>query len=593
MKTRILSVLLMCCLLFAFTPTALASQGDIVILYENDVHCAVDGYAKLAAMKQELTDAYDYVGVVSCGDFIQGSSLGAVSQGEYIVRTQNLVGYDAIVPGNHEFDYRLERLYELTALMDTKPVCANFQSLADSAPVFEPYTIVSYGETDIAYIGVTTPDTLTSSSPTQFLDENGNYRYTFHSTDLYEVVQGYIDDAYAEGAEYVIALAHLGTENVNDAWSAQALVQNTVGLDAVLDGHSHSVVEAMTVADEQGNEVLISSTGTQFAHIGKLTVEADGTLSTALIPTDSYEKTDPAVDAYLAQIREEYAAIGERKIGESLVALTTVDAEGNRLIRTEETNLGDFCADAFRAVTGADIGVINGGGIRADLAAGEVTFNDILSVFPFNNTVVMAEVTGQQIHDLLELGVMFYPEENGSFQHVSGLTFTLDDSVSSSVVLDENGVFVRVDGEYRVKDLRVWNADSNAYEPLDPDALYTLASHNYLLLDHGSGASMLNDSTVLLNNGMLDVEMLEVYITEHLGGIIGEEYAASQGRITVGQPAAVTTTTTTTVTTTVTTTTVTGGSPQTGDEAVLLWPLMLLAALTVTLTASCRAKQLA
>ena len=399
-------------------------------------------------------------------------------------------------------------------------------------------------------------------------------------------MQDCIDEVQAAGVDYIIALTHLGTENVNNAWSAQALVQHTVGLDVVLDGHSHSVVEGMSVADQHGNEVLISSTGTQFANIGKLTIAADGTVSTALIPTDSYERTDDAVNAYLAQIREEYAAIGERRIGESLVDLTTVDEDGSRIIRTEETNLGDFCADAFRFVTGADIGVINGGGIRADMTAGDITFNDILSVFPFNNTVCMVEVTGQQILDLLELGVMYYPDENGSFQHVSGLTFTLDTSVPSSVVLDENGVFVSVDGPRRVQNVCVWNKDSGIYEPLDVAALYTLASHNYLLLDHGSGASMLNDSTVLLNNGMLDVEMLEVYITEHLNGIIGDEYAASQERITVKTASAVTTTNTTATTTATTTaaavtTTVTAGSPQTGGEAALLWPAVLVCALTV------------
>ncbi len=589
MKKPLLSILLSLCLLLCFVPFASAAESDIVILYENDAHCAVDGYSKLAAMKQELLLTNDHVSVVSCGDFVQGSSLGAISQGEYIVNIMNLVGYDALTLGNHEFDYRLDRLQELIAIMDTKPVCSNFQKLGENETVFEPFSIVSYGDTDIAFIGVTTPDTLTSSSPTQFMDENGNYTYTFHSTDLYDTVQKSIDAAQAAGADYIVALSHLGTESVNEKWSAQALVQHTSGFDAVLDGHSHSVVESMTVTDESGEEVVISSTGTQFAHIGKLTIEADGDIVTTLIPTATYDATDPAIDAYIAQINEEYAALGDRIIGKSLVDLTTLDENGNRLIRTEETNLGDFCADAFRVVTGADIGVINGGGIRADMAAGNITFNDILSVFPFNNTVCMVEVSGQQIVDLLELGVMLYPEENGSFQHVSGITFTLDGSIPSSVVLDENGVFVSVAGDYRVKDVCVLDPDTNTYEPLDPDAFYTLASHNYLLLDHGNGASMLNDSKVLLNNGMLDVELLEVFITEHLGGVIGEEYAVSQGRITIGKPAAETTTTTTVTTTTTsaaltttttaltTTTTTASPSPSTGESSrVALCVLIVL-----------------
>ena len=220
-------------------------KDDIVILYENDVHCAIDGYAKLAAMKNEWEESYESVGVVSVGDYIQGSSLGAVSQGEYIVDVMNAVGYDAVTLGNHEFDFRLSRLLELVELMNTKPVCSNFQKIEESKTVFKPYTIVPYGEVDIAYIGITTPDTITSSAPAQFMDEKNNYVYTFNGSNLYDTVQKYIDEAKAEGAEYVIALSHLGTENVYEQWSAQALVENTAGFDVVLDGHSHSVVENM------------------------------------------------------------------------------------------------------------------------------------------------------------------------------------------------------------------------------------------------------------------------------------------------------------------------------------------------------------
>ncbi len=573
MKQRMFAALAVVCLLLAAMPfSALAADEAIVILYENDVHCAIEGYAKLSAMKQELAAEGKYVGVVSCGDYIQGSSLGAISQGEYIVNAMNMVGYDALALGNHEFDYRLERLQTLVEAMDTKPVCCNFQTLDASAPVFEPYRIVSYGDVDVAYVGVTTPDTLTSSSPSQFMDGTGAYIYTFHSTDLYDVVQQSIDAAKAEGADYVVALAHLGTEFVNQDWSAQALVQHTDGLDVVLDGHSHSVVESMTVADKSGDEVLISSTGTKFAHIGQLTIAADGTLSTTLIPTESYEKQDGEILAYIEQINEEYAALGNRHIGDSTVTLTTVDENGNRIIRHQETNLGDFCADAFRLVTGADVGVINGGGIRDDLDAGEITFNDILSVFPFNNTVCVAEVTGQQLLDFLELTAMLYPDENGSFQHVSGLRYAIDEKVPTSVVLDENGVFVRVEGERRVWGVAVLDAQTGQYEPLDPMASYTVASHNYLLIDHGSGASMFNEAAILENSGMLDVELLEVYITEHLNGVIGDEYTASQGRITVGaKPTDATTTTASAVTTTTVraATPSAPSSPKTDDAACL------------------------
>lgn len=533
MKNKIFSIVLAICLFVSCMPLFAQAEenNDIIILYENDVHCEIDGYAKLSAMKKELSETAAHVGVVSVGDFIQGSSLGAISQGEYIVNIMNLVGYDAVTLGNHEFDYKIPRLLELSEIiMNTKPVCSNFQKIGETDTVFEPYSIVSYGDVDIAYIGITTPDTITSSSPAQFKDENDDYIYTFNGTNLYDTVQKNIDAAENAGADYIIALSHLGTENVYEQWSAQTLVANTTGIDVVLDGHSHSVVEELIVKDEGGNDVVITSTGTKFANIGKLTI-SDGDIKTELIPTEDYEKTDSAVTSYIDQINEEYQALGNRKIGVSEVELTTVDEDGNRIIRNTETNLGDFCADAFRIVTGADIGFMNGGGIRADMAAGDVTFNDILSVFPFNNRVCVIEATGRQIVDMLELGVVNYPEEDGSFQHVSGITFELKKSIPSSVKLDENLSFVSVEGEYRVSNVKVLNKTTGEYEPIDYTKTYTLASHNFLLLDQGGGASMFKDAKVVSDSGMLDVELLEVYITENLGGVIGEEYKESQNRI--------------------------------------------------------------
>ena len=184
-------------------------------------------------------------------------------------------------------------------------------------------------------------------------------------------------------------------------------------------------------------------------------------------------------------------------------------------------------------VTNVDIGFINGGGIRAALPKGEITFNSVLSVFPFNNTVCVAEISGQDILDFLELCVMLYPNENGSFPHVSGITFEVDSSIVSSVKLDENEVFVSVEGDRRVSNVKVLNPTSGNYEDLQLDKVYTLASHNYLLLDRGSGASMFDNAKIIVNNGMLDVELLEIFITENLSGSIGEDYKSSQGRIVI------------------------------------------------------------
>ena len=229
-KKIMICSLVLCIFISAFTGTIYAKDDDtVIILYENDVHCAVEGYSKLAAMKNELLESYTNVGVVSGGDFVQGGTLGAVSKGEYIVKLMNKVGYDAIALGNHEFDYRLSRLDELNAMSDTKFISCNFQKTGEDKTYFEPYKMVSYGNIDIAYIGITTPETINSSSPAQFKDENGELVYTFNESRLYEVVQENIDAAESAGADYVIALSHIGYDESGKLSDITDLIENTDG----------------------------------------------------------------------------------------------------------------------------------------------------------------------------------------------------------------------------------------------------------------------------------------------------------------------------------------------------------------------------
>lgn len=541
MKRKFIFYLLVFCLSFfgcistnvTSSDSLLSLEKNIVIIYENDVHCNVDGYAKISALKNELIQENNYVAVVSSGDYIQGSSLGAISQGEYIANLINLVDYDVLTLGNHEFDYKLSRLFELTSKIEAPIVCSNFINLKENELVFEPYKIISYEDFDIAFVGVTTPSTISSSSPIQFMDDNGNYLYSFSGDNLYKTVQNNINEAKKDGAEFIILLSHLGTEGVLPQWSCQELVKNTYGIDVVLDGHSHSVIEKEIIKDKKNREVIISSTGTKFQNIGKLTLTNTGKVKTELISTDSYNNKDLEIENYIKQINDEYKKLGERFIGENKINLITHNSEGKRIIRNSETNLGDFCADAFRIVTNSDVGVINGGGIRAPLNSGKITFNDILNVFPWNNTVCVTEVSGQQLLDFLEFVYMSLPEENGSFQQVSGIQCVVNTKIPTSVVVDENDVFVKVTGARRVSDVKILNKENNQYEQIDKNKLYTLASHNYLLLDKGSGASMLNNSKIIANDGMLDVELLEKYIKENLNGTITEEYLNVQNRILI------------------------------------------------------------
>ena len=524
---KIILVVLSLILVLGMFPTvtfAEATSDDIIILYENDVHCAVEGYSKLAAMKNELMESYTNVGVVSVGDFVQGGTLGAVSKGEYIVNLMNKVGYDAIALGNHEFDYQLPRLNELNAMSNTKYISCNFQKIGEDKSYFEPYTIVSYGGVDVAYIAITTPETINSSSPAQFKNDKGELIYTFNESKLYDIVQTNINAAETAGADYVIALSHIGYDESGNLADITDVIENTDGFDVVLDAHSHSVIEEKVIKDKSGDDVLLTSTGTKFEYIGKLTIK-NGAFDTELVEVESYTKTDPIVDAYITEINENYAQLGNRKIGESKVEFITHDKDGNRLVRNAETNLGNFCSDALRVMTGADMSFVNGGGLRAPMEAGEVTFNDIFSVFPFNNQIVTAEISGQILIDFLEMAVMNYPEEDGSFPHMSGVTFSVNKSIPTSVKVDANGFFEKVDGAYRVYNVKVLDKTSGEYKALDPNGKYILAGFNYFILDFGGGMTMFKDAKILDAEGTLDVELLENYIVEQLGGVIGEEYA--------------------------------------------------------------------
>ena len=515
-------------------------EHDVVVLFTSDVHCGIDeniGYAGLAAYKKAFAKAGYDVLLVDNGDAIQGGPVGTLSKGEYIIDIMNEVGYDVATIGNHEFDYGMDQFMALREKAKFPYVSANFTDL-EGKTILDPFVIKEAGGRKIAFVGASTPETFTKSTPTFFQNEKGEYIYDFCEGEdgkrLYAAVQKAVDDAREAGAEYVVVLAHLGTDGSSVPYTSSDLIVNTNGIDAVLDGHSHSTIEQEVVKNKDGEEVLLSSTGTKLAAVGALTIAADGTLSTRLHTESIFQ--DDETTAFVEGIKAQYGETLAKVVASSQVDLivndlTAVDSEGKpiRIIRSQETNLGDLCADAYRLVSGADIGVVNGGGIRAAIPAGDITFEQIISVHPFGNALCVVETTGQQILDALEKSVSKLPDENGGFWQVSGLTFTIDMSVPSSVVVDDKGNFVEVSGERRVKDVKVGGED------LDPAKTYTLASHNYMLKSGGDGFNMFINDKLLQDEVMLDNQVLITYITENLGGVIGEEYAEpyGQGRITI------------------------------------------------------------
>ena len=520
-----------------------ALQKDLVVLYTSDVHCGIDqnwGYAALCAMKEQYAKD-NYVLLVDNGDHLQGEPVGTMTTGEAIIDIMNTVGYDIAIPGNHDYDYGMDRFLELVKKADFHYISCNFNR--EGELVFAPYEIREFDGVKIAFVGVTTPMTLRSSTPKYFMNDRGEFVYGFMEDEagekLYGAVQKAVDGARGEGADYVILLAHLGNAAECSPWRYDQVIANTNGIDVVLDGHSHDL-EQTTVKNKDGADVPRSAVGYKFNSIGVLTLTKDGKISTAPIDCDAI----PGVPAQLGLDNEGSKAVADATVVldeklKEVVAKTSVDliindpeaktADGKpvRIIRQAETNLGDLCADAYRdQAGGADIAFVNGGGIRASIGAGDITLNDILSVHPFGNMLTVIEVTGQQVLDALEWSVHSLPGEFGGFLQVSGLTFEYDATIETPVVENEKKMFDRVDDtkERRVRNVRVGGAD------LDPAKTYTLASYDYHLLNNGDGYTMYKDAKVLQESVKLDNQVLIDYITGTLGGVVGDGYDKPYGQ---------------------------------------------------------------
>ena len=501
----------------------------IVILYENDVHCSIEGYPYLASVRNECLTGTDYVSTVSCGDFASGGLVGAISKGEEIVRIMNYVGYDAVVLGNHELDYGATQMFRLTDSLDAPVLCANLKNVQTEEFPYPAYHIVRYGDVDIAYIGFTTT---TSGTVTSLNDEQGNPLYSFMREDFYQNAQHFIDEARGKGADYVIALSHLG-DSQNDGMhpNSTSLIANTIGLDAVIDGHDHHVIEESFVNDKEGNPVLLTSSGSNFQYVGKLTIDTNGGISSALVSTDG-TTPDNETALFVNRVKEEVESLGDFVIGNSEVDLMIYDENGKRIVRKQETNIGDFCADAFRAFTGADIALVNGGGIRKNINKGEILFNDLYNVMPFGDMIATGSLTGQQLLDVLEFAVSYLPAEAGVFMQVSGLRFKINPNIPSPAVIDpESEMFSHVgDGERRVSDVEILDKQSGEYKEVDLSHRYTMATLDYLILELG-GSGIFKGVEPNPTYWGADIEILRNYLENNLGGTIGAEYSKPQGRI--------------------------------------------------------------
>ncbi len=522
-------------------------NGEVCILFTSDVHCGIAegfGYAGLYDIRDNLErDGYATI-LVDDGDSVQGGIIGSIDEGESIIELMNALEYDVAIPGNHDFDYGADRFLELVDMAEFPYISCNISH--DGVMLFDSYIIVEAADISVAFVGVTTPFTLNASTPGIFEDEEGNLVYDFMGDEdgeaLIAAVQGAVDEARAEGADYVIVMGHLGEGEAYEPYTFDNIIPNTTGIDAFFDGHSHDR-DIVTLNNLDGEPVTRYAVGTRLEEIGYLYISPDEGITDAGVW--SWENDVCAADLLNIEnpvndlVNEDFELLGDvfnevvGNTGYSLVIYDPVelDEDGNpiRIIRNEETNLGDLCADAVRTYTGADIALLNGGGIRCNIEAGDITLYDVLDVLPFNNNICVVEATGQQILDALEWGVRLVPEENGAFFQVSGISFDVNPTMPSGCGADDDGFFTGVSGTRRVQNVMV------AGEPIDPEATYTVAGWDFCILDNGDGQTAFDGCEVIAPDIGIDSEVLVDYIVNTLGGEFGEEYADpyGQGRITI------------------------------------------------------------
>ncbi len=555
-----------------------AQQGDIAILYTNDVHTYIDGvlsYDVIAALKTALAEQYEYVLLVDAGDHIQGTAYGSMDKGESIIAMMNAAGYDAATLGNHEFDYGMDGAMHVMELANYPYLSCNFyreENGVKGETVLPAYTLFTCGEETVAFVGITTPESFTKSTPAYFQDEDGNYIYGISGGEdgeaLYADVQRAIDEAKAAGATKVIGLGHLGVDPSSTPWTSKETIAHVGGLDAFIDGHSHTVMLAQPVTDNDREIVLLTQTGEYFNRIGLMVISGEtGEISTSFLEysevTDTVKDENGNVvldedgkevttvtgyalnhtlangetwcsDDAVATIKNNWIAkIDEQlgtKIGTLDITLDNYTEDGTRLVRSQETVTGDFCADALYYLFDSmgldvDVAVMNGGGVRNKTLTGEFTYKTAKEIHTFGNVACLQTITGQQLLDALEWGAREVGSaECGGFLQVAGITYTIDSFWAESTQKDDKGVWIGAPtGGYRVHDVKVYNKESGEYEALDLEKTYNLAGYNYTLRDLGDGFNMFDGAVNVLDYVMEDYMVLATYVQAFENGTVGAD----------------------------------------------------------------------
>ncbi len=506
------------------------TRQSIVILFETDVHCSIDNYSKIAGLRDAIADTA-WVALVSSGDFLQGGTPGAISHGQYIADIMSSMRYDAVTLGNHEFDYGVPRMRELLRGLNAPVVCCNYTDMQGRC-IYAPYTIRNYGGRRVAFIGVLTPYTELKAEWFAFHDDKGQSVYTLHDKKYIDMVQQAADKARSEGADYVVLLSHTGEKTASDTTdllTSNRIISATHGIDAVLDGHSHNVVDTL-IRNSQERPVPLANTGAYLTNIGKLWIGANGQMDIALIPAGQVTQVSPAVDEVVQNVKRQTMRQTSRVVMHSDYPLVVSDGCGGSLTRRQQTNAGSLTTDAMRWLMKADIGMITGGSIRQDVKPGDITYADIINMLPFDNYVVKIQATGAQILEVLRQNTSALPAEDGDFPQVSGLRYAIssnDPTISSNdPTISSNNRNIGSNG-HAITNVEVLQADGT-YAPLSLTATYTVASTDYATINGGFrglfiGCNVLQTANTLCRDAVVQ------YVNDTLKGNIGQQYAKPEG----------------------------------------------------------------
>ncbi len=538
--SRVLKRLLACAMAVAlFVSTGSADlahaaeksyEGDLVVIHTNDIHGHFDtvegeqlGMSAVVSLKNYYESKGADVLLLDAGDFSQGTTLVSYYRGASAVLFMNAAGYDAASLGNHEFDYGPEELQVMTGFADFPILDANILDKKTGEPYFEDNKIFEFGDKKVGVFGLDTPEIQTKVNPKNVKDIT-----ILDGQELYACAQEQVDTLKAQGCNYIICLGHLGVDDESIGRRSVDVAANVTGIDLFIDGHSHTEMDGGVDV----NGTLVTSTGNYLANIGVVVYDGEKETASLVKAADYKGGYDAVTDAFV----KEHKDVVDTAYS-SLFATAAVDLNGERDpgVRTQETNLGDFAADAYKYAAQQYFGeeitidgaIQNGGGVRASIPAGPISMNTLLTSFPFHNTVCAVKLTGAELLETLEAACFSCPTALGGFPQVSDIKFTIDTSVPyvNGAQYPDSTYFAPAAPGSRV------TIESVGGRPFSLTDTYYIAVCN-ILADGGDTYYVLTQAEEVIDTGIIDSEALISYVN-FLDGVIGEEYAVPKGHITI------------------------------------------------------------